>query len=205
MRVTWPLWRPERGSDGWMGSFGTQITLATTSRRRLPPAPRRWSDNWCATRRDSPSPGLPPAPRRWSHNWCATRRDSPSPGLPPAPRRWSDNWCATRRDSPSPQAATGPAPVEPQLACYQRIHHHPGCHRPRASSYHTSCSQIVREKKEHGSVLPTLVVESLVQKCPKRWRGRRRAEVPTRAFVFQGSWSCGSRSRLATRSTGSFH
>ena len=37
--------------------------------------------------------------------------------LPPAPCRWSHNWRATRHHHPP--AATGPVPVEPQLACYK--------------------------------------------------------------------------------------
>ncbi len=36
--------------------------------------------------------------------------------LPPAPCRWSHNWRAIRHII---QAATGPVPVEPQLACYK--------------------------------------------------------------------------------------
>ncbi len=105
-------------------------------RSRLPPALCRWSHNWRATRRGRsarerpPRSRLPPALCRWSHNWRATRRGRsarerpPRSRLPPALCRWSHNWRATRRApcaraATKIQAATGPVPVEPQLACYQ--------------------------------------------------------------------------------------
>ncbi len=62
----------------------------------------------------------------------------PSPRLPPALCRWSHNWRATILPSTITRAATGPVPVEPQLACYHPpIHHHPGCHRPCAGGVTT--------------------------------------------------------------------
>ena len=62
--------------------------------------------------------------------------------LPPALCRWSHNWRATSLPSTITRAATGPVPVEPQLACYQPpIHHHPGCHRPCAGGAQLACYQ----------------------------------------------------------------
>ncbi len=99
---------------------------------RLPPALRRWSHNWRATRRSlrgchRPCAGgattgvlqafaarLPPALCRWSHNWRATRRSLRGCHRPCAGGATTGVLPGVRCE-----AATGPVPVEPQLACYQ--------------------------------------------------------------------------------------